>query len=309
MHKSVIAIFLLAATLLVLIAPGNAGQLPGASIPLSLQFKDLHDGWKQFNLPDDSVKQLWTTLGPLLQGKVMPPNLYYTRGELLDCGGETFLVAYQQAGAGFDRQVLANWVVHDAFDRIGRGNEAAEDDPGESTKYPPCYAPDPMQPGGTISLTLLNIRQLDTIGEMRAFNLEKAMAEVNEDRFRGLRMGRLFDLRLMARYYNEEVNEGGALPALVTMADARRWFAEKHIPLRQPYLQAAYLPNPSLKGLEFSDIPLPAETPVFYDAHPALDGSRGVAYLDGKSAIVPANEWEGLRKKWALPDDAVSGDL
>jgi hypothetical protein len=75
------------------VAPQNAGLqqiLHNNAYPMTLQFKNLDGDWRRLNIggPADAM----THVG--LASTVMD-DVYYTRGETINIGGETFLAAYQ----------------------------------------------------------------------------------------------------------------------------------------------------------------------------------------------------------------------
>ncbi len=58
--------------------------------------------------------------------------------------------------------------------------------------------------------------------------------------------------------------------------------------------------NMALAGVNISDIPKPAEVPLFYDSVAWPDGSRVVAFADGHAKSVSAEEWTTLSAKLKL---------
>ncbi len=58
----------------------------------------------------------------------------------------------------------------------------------------------------------------------------------------------------------------------------------------------AYLPNPMLSGRKIGHISNPQEFVAFYEANPAPDGTRGVAFLNGDVKRLTQTEWPRAKK-------------
>jgi hypothetical protein len=74
-------------------APQNAdlqALLHNSSYPLTLQLKDLNQDWRRVSIGGQAEAGVHTELASSLAD-----NVYYTRGETINMGGETYLVAYQ----------------------------------------------------------------------------------------------------------------------------------------------------------------------------------------------------------------------
>lgn len=52
--------------------------------------------------------------------------------------------------------------------------------------------------------------------------------------------------------------------------------------------------NPALGGVTMTQVPSPADTPLYYDSEAWPDGSRCVAFLDGHAKIVSADDWRAV---------------
>ena len=60
-------------------------------------------------------------------------------------------------------------------------------------------------------------------------------------------------------------------------------------------------PNPNLSGIHQGEITQPTQMVVAYEATPAPDGSRGVAFYDGHAMRVQEAKWKELAKACKLP--------
>ena len=71
--------------------------------------------------------------------------------------------------------------------------------------------------------------------------------------------------------------------------------------LLEPGSGQPYQANVTLSYKSLAAIERPAETAAFWEANPAEDGRRGVAFVDGHVKRVPEGEWPQILKASTLP--------
>jgi len=69
---------------------GLQAMLHNSSYPLTLQLKDLNGDWRRVSIGGQAEAGVHTELASSLAD-----NVYYTRGETISVGGETYVMAYQ----------------------------------------------------------------------------------------------------------------------------------------------------------------------------------------------------------------------
>ena len=150
--------------------PGVSDILAGtSSIPLSLTLGGLDGTWRRM-----------TTTGPYDLGAITQAitsligstgaGVYYTKGQSLSVGATTYLVTYRTQPKLFDITTIT---------QITSGGK------------PP--APERLTPQTPLTLTLLNLQAAGSLTDIRAFNLQRELA----------------DSAAAAKAYNDLVSPGG----------------------------------------------------------------------------------------------------
>lgn len=75
---------------------------------------------------------------------------------------------------------------------------------------------------------------------------------------------------------------------------ARKTFAH-------PVTGEPYRTNPAVFGKPLRTYPRPSEVPVFYEGSVWSDGTRNVAFLDGRVTALSPTAWGALQARWRLP--------
>ena len=165
-RKLIVAAFALALTAATpAFCQGNGLQelLTGASTPATLKLKSLNSNWRRVTLdaPGDAksnpLGQMMGGIMGMFMGGANPPVVsppYYTQGKTVTLGGETFLVTYRPAVKGLDMGALM---------KAGNGGGLP--------------APEKMTAESNVTLQLLNVRSINSISEIRPFNLEQELAD------------------------------------------------------------------------------------------------------------------------------------
>jgi prepilin-type processing-associated H-X9-DG protein len=236
-------------------------------------------------------RQVFGTMAGGTQG------VYYTKGQIPTIGNDIYLIAYR-AQPRLDRETMRRG-IGPQFDEQGNplGQKLAAD----------------------ATLSLLNLRRIDSINDIRPFDpqqdvekeLDKA-ARINQASVRNLRQIGV-GLMMYAQDYDEK------LP-LMTSARSRREMQQPLPPRRSgtvqqvlmPYVRTPetfvhpatrqiYRPNPSLSRKSLGEIEDAATTVAFYEPAVASDGKRAVLFLDGHVERVPETDWPRLKKESKIP--------
>jgi len=124
-------------------SPDFASALSGTTRPLTIKVRDLDSSWRQMTVAKSTGMDLFSlfALGSRAQGPKL--DLYYTHGETVTAGGETFLVAYRSLPS---LALLA---------ALTDGN----------TPQPAA----PQTPDTVLSLSLVNVRQIGSLDGIQAY--------------------------------------------------------------------------------------------------------------------------------------------
>lgn len=275
--------------------PGQGAEIKdliyGEVFPLTVQLKALDSEWRRVTVAGQATDYL-QMYAAMFSGR---SPAYYTKGETVTVGGETFIVAYQAQAQPFDLMAM-----------MGRDAE------------PP--APEKLTPESVVTLSLLNLRAVGSLSDIRPFDLEQEIAESERLAERvSEALGEQFEEAASA------AAEASSLSNLRQLALAMLMCAEDYddaLPPMEnaeamqevllPYVKNGdiffhpetgepYQPNPTLSGKRLADFADPAKTIAFYEPTPAEDGSRGAAFVDGHAKRVGPAEWERLKGISGIP--------
>jgi len=262
--------------------------ISGDMFPLTMQLKDLTAEWRHIGIGAQAEAS-----NPLaIYAAMFSPGggVYYTTGRTVTVGGEMFLIAYR---------------VH------------AKVDMAAMMQRPTPPAPPKLTPETTVGISLLNLRAVTSIDDIRAFDLKQEIAESEklateaaeagtgvESEASG-EAGSLSNLKQMALavvMYAQDYDE--VLPPLKTLGEAEEalspYVRDESI-FAQPDTDVPYKTNPVLSGKKMAHITNAADMILFYEAKPADDGTRGAAFLDGHAKRLTADEWERYKKISKIP--------
>ena len=262
--------------------------ISGDMFPLTMQLKDLTNEWLHVAIGAQAESS-----NPLaIYATMFSPGggAYYTKGQMVTVAGEMFLVAYR-VQSKVNLQALMR------------------------SSGPP--APAKLTPETTLGISLLNLRAVTSIDDIRPFDLKQEIAESDklateaaeagagvESEASG-EAGSLSNLKQMALavlMYAQDYDE--ALPPLKTIQAAQEalspYVRDESI-FTQPDTDVPYKTNPVLSGKKMAHITNAADMILFYEAKPADDGTRGAAFLDGHAKRLSADEWERYKKISKIP--------
>lgn len=247
--------------------------MAGLNLPLVIAVKDLNRDYRRVIIGGQSdMMGLQMRMMGVMAGVEF--GLYFTKGQTISLGGETYLIAYRPQ-TRIDPQ---------AFQNRGHGN----DTPPEPTK---------LSPNTRFALSLLNLRSTDSLNDIRPFDPKQDIEgpqETNAASTRNLqRLGQGILTYLNAR-------GRGVLPQLgarLTPASKRAFYPFVHDQRLwlHPATDEPYRPNPLLSGKRVNQILNRQFVALIYEAMPATDGTRGVLFLDGRVERVTPERWQRIQ--------------
>ena len=301
--KRTINLLLVAALLFVCAQMGLCADLKdlisGKNIPLTLQMKDLTGTeWRTLTLSNSTASGNIQEL--MVMGLVYGAGggAYYTKGQMTSLAGETYIMAYRVQPKALDFAGLTG-----------------------ANRRP--LKPEALTPETTLSFSLLNIRTIGSLEDIRPFNLEQELAasakiaEAFEAPVKGrpetaqrlpqedLNAASLSNLKQLALALSMYAQDWDAqLPPMddpATVKEALLPYANSGAIFINPMTKKPYLPNAKFSQRKLIHLPYPAEMVVFYEAQPQPDGSRDASFLDGHAKRVTAAEWERIKKISKIP--------
>lgn len=324
----------------------------GKAMPLTLKLKDLGGNWRQLTISSeiDTDKKIGSELNNTLNRTdpdaemqtlvsllASGPGVYFTQGQTVTTGNDSFLVAYH---AQFDPQEFKAMFKEQGKDIT----------PDEVTQLLEDYLRE-----RTLDLSLLNLRQVGSMSNIRPFNFQAQvekirafvtrsyatrktsngnaeppagttapaiatpqrnnaqtitpvipMPPVNADAARAnaiaaISGGNLKELGAALKNYIEDNDD--TLPPMKDAATAKaalKPYSNDAI-FTQPGTKAAYLPNSVLSGKKLAHITNPAAMVAFYEANPGPDDRRALLFLDGHVKRIKEAEWPQVKRASKIP--------
>ena len=261
----------------------------GRSAPLSLKLKDLDPTWRRVTVGGQFDMGGLTSLFSTFFGGGGGTGVYYTKGQTVNLGGETFIIAYRpQVKPLLDFAALMRGAG-------GAGGPGGGGPLGGLGGPPSIPEPEPLTGETAVSLSLLNLKTLGSLNDVRQFDLKtelwggKTAEEVSVDnlqRIGGALQAYLVDSDgVFPNMPNPMVAKNELLPHLSQAA------AYVH-----PETQEPYVANPILSRKKLAHIPNQPMFAAFYEARVGADGKRGVLFVDGNVKRVTAEEWDEIKK-------------
>lgn len=269
--------------------------MSGRDIPLTLRLGDLNASWRQFSVGGGLDLTIFApnveTLG------AANPTAFFTRGQTAVVGSESFLVAYR---------VLASLPLLKLRDEA-LSKRAPSDE----------VVPLKLPPDTVLSLSLLNVRQLFSMNDIRPFNAA-LIATAQSDRDAQVQKDAATSVNNLKQIggallqYTQDYD--GYLPPMQSVSSLRQVEVElqtrttTHVQVvLQPYAKNTtifahprtkelYRPNPILSRKYKEHIINPASFVAFYEASPAPDGKRAVLYVDGHVQRIAESQWPALKQ-------------
>ncbi|HEY9614070.1 hypothetical protein [Allocoleopsis sp.] len=271
--------------------------LSGSLAPLNVKLKDLDSSWRQISISGQfEMGDLLQTYSNLFGGKGNS-GVYYTQGKTVTFGGETYVIAYRlvstSQGVSFRSLIEST---------LGGGSKPSEIDR--------------LTPETSLTLSLLNLRTIGSLNNIRPFNLKEELAASEQayqyaiasyekaqlETLNSQVSDNLTTLGSALLKYAEEHN--GVLPQLnnsATVESALKEWVEDQSAFVHPNTSEPYQFNSSLSGKKLAEIPNPEQLVAFYEATSAKDGSRGVVFLDGRTERISSAQWSKVKQVSDLP--------
>jgi hypothetical protein len=279
--------------------------ISGQQAPLTKQLKDLDDSWRQIAISGQyemaDLMKSWTNL--FAPG--MYDNIYYTQGQTVKVNDENYIVAYRLASSG-EPLNINSWLegFMGSISGVTGGDCAA------------ITSPEKITPETTISLSLLNLKTIGSLNNVRPFDLEtdlallekaeqqskKACEQANLLAVNSQVESNLQSLGSALRSYAEQnENKLPDMSSLETVKLALYEFIYDDSVFYHPETFEPYLVNASLSAKNLTELDNGREIVAFYEASPAADGTIGVVYTDGVYQRIAPEDWQAVKQASKLP--------
>ena len=276
---------------------GNfAALLSGRNAPLSLKMNDLKTGWRRMTITalpqNDDMRQAfaWAETdnfgSRLLDALGVSPGTYFSRGQTVAVGGDSFLIAYRVRFTPGDLDGMP------------------KNDPGvaRATEILTRFLR-----GRTLDLSLLNLKNIGNLSDIRPFSIETQVASLQammKDSARGAIQNQnltsirnLKQLGLGLVQYTQDYDD--VLPLMQNAAQVKKAifpYVKSEDMFLQPGSKTPYRPNPILSKKKLAHISDAARMVAFYEDKPGSDGLRGVLFLDGHAKRLSDKEWRLFKR-------------
>lgn len=268
-----------------------------SDVPLTIQLQNLDNTWRKINVSGQyELGDFMKNWGNLLGGYAYN-NTYYTQGKTKKFGGETYLIAYrlQPQGEPLSLQSLIS---------SSSSNTCDED-----------KLPKAITETTTVHLAFLNLNTIGSLNDVVSVNIadeinssqkqyQEAIAVCKAAELQEVNYtveSNLYELSYAVLGYSEGHN--GKLPNLKDAATAQSDLSDlvsTSSVFVHPKTNEPYQPNAKLSGKILADIPNPDKTILFYELTPAVDGTRGVLFLDTSVRRISAEDWDKVKQESGL---------
>ena len=164
----------------------------------------------------------------------------------------------------------------------------------------------PVQmPDTVLTLSLINIRQIAGLDDVRAFTPQtlEAARQQAEAAYQSQSLINLKQLGLELSQYMQDNDE--RLPPMQSAAATQKAiypYIKSDAVFVHPRTHQPYQPNSSLSGRTLASFADPATMVVYYEPAPAPDGTRGVVFLDGHAKRIREDQWPALKAASHVPN-------
>jgi len=274
---------ILAITLLPVISHGEmtfAEMLTGKVHPLSLTLQEMGPEWHRFTLTGGQ-NQLNDMLAMMrVRAGQVSSEGYFTRGDVVTLGSDTFLVAYRADTGPIDWQAVM-----------------------EDQEAPP---PVRVTPETRVTLSLLNLRLVSGLESIQPFDLKSEMAKVDDAAKKEDQEKVVSGLRQLALALQMYVQDNdGQYPPFATPGEMKHallpYLGNADWVFTDPQTAKPFLPNAWLSRKKENEVVQPSAVVVIFQEAPGPDGLRGVAFADGHAKYVDAQGWEQCKKASGIP--------
>jgi hypothetical protein len=279
--------------------------ISGKEAPLTKQLKDLNDSWREIAISGqyemaDFMKS-WTNLF----GADIYNNIYYTQGKIVKVNDETYIIAYRLATSGEPLNI--NSLLENVMGSTAglTGGDCAS-----------IVSPEKITPETTIALSLLNLKTIGSLNNVRPFDLETDLAmleKAQEESKAACEQANLEAVNLqiesnlqnlgsaLRSYAEQNENKLPDMSSLETVKLALQDFVYDESVFYHPETLEPYLVNASLSAQNLEDLDNGTQIVAFYEASPAADGTVGVVYTDGLYQRVQPEDWAAVKQASHLP--------
>lgn len=258
-------------------------QMTMPALPTELKFNELGKNWRRFTVRtvDANAARMYGGNAPQYEQVLndLGIGVHFTKGDNLTMGKETYLIAYR-VDPGLDPQDMQQEIQQRLQAMWGHGEQA-----------PPPRPAGKFSPRASLKLSLLNLRNLGNLEDLRTFDskadllLPKDLREISNYNLR--RLGQI--LQQQSRWQALPLRDVNAL---------RQALRNQHAPvslLREPATNETYHLNTTLNGKKVDRIGNRKALPMIYEAAPSTDNTRGVLFADGHVERVPEWKWGQVR--------------
>jgi hypothetical protein len=242
--------------------------LTGTQFPLSLKLKQLDAKWRRVRIRG---QQLTASQNNATLSEIAPES-YYTRGEMVDLGGETYLVAYHVP----------------------------------LVETPTAAQKPALTAESDLELALLNLRVIGSMSQLRPFDLAQETAVVppvpDVKQINAQTDERLKLLGTALQQYIQDWDE--LLPpfdSTTAVHQALKPYSRAAGNFYHPQTGLPFLPNAILSRKKLAHITNPAAIVAFYEEPAAADGTRGLLFLSGRVKRIHEKEWPQVIKASKIP--------
>ncbi len=279
--------------------------ISGKQAPLTKQLQDLNDSWRQIAISGQyemaDLMKSWTNLF----GANLYNNIYYTQGKTVKVNSETYVVAYRLASSG--EALNINSLFENVMGSVA-GLAGGDCDAIASAQK--------ISPETPISLSLLNVKTIGSLNNVRPFDLEadiailekaeqqskEACEQANLATINSQTESNLQNLgNALQSYAEQNENKFPDMTSFETVKLALQEFVYDDSVFYQPETLEPYLVNSFLSSKNLSDLENWMEIVAFYEAQPAADGTVGVVYADGFYQRVLPEDWSAVKAASKLP--------
>jgi hypothetical protein len=273
----------------------------GSAVPHTIKLKELTSDWRRASIGGEMMLGMGGMMQSMMQafGSMFGgggSDVIYTRGTTIRLGTDQFLIGYRLPSSGIDFASLM---------AMGGAGGAGERPPPE---------PKPITPETELTLVLINMRAVASIGEIRTFSMEEAMKparpglldvfdKAKEKAQVSTAESNMKQLAVAMMMYVQDYDE--VLPPMQDSAKLRElllpYVRNKDIFI-SPATGQPFRANPHLSKRRVASLD-PTGVVTLYSSAPEPDGTRLVARLDGVVRRVGAAEWDKLSRALRLPPD------
>ena len=261
--------------------------LSGKTLPLTMKLKDLDETWRRVSVGGAADASNPTAIYRAMMLGQTSGNAFYTKGQTIALGTETYLVGYTVQSKSVDMAKMQTM--------MRSGQPAEPEKPTAQT---------------ALALALMNMRAINSLTDIKLFNLDAeltgtdAAGSEDDKHAKESNEASAKNLAKLAAAVNTYVSERKVLPLLNDVRTAEQelilYAGNKEVFL-QPETKKPYRPNPAVAGRKMAEFEKPDRVVLFYEAAAAGDGTRGVLFLDGHVDRLIEQQWKKLKDTAKLP--------